>query len=156
MFVFRLERVLNFRKKVEEEIKREFSMKRAELLMIQLRIKAEMEKLKKFIRTNPLREGVFYAFELVALDNYISGSRSMIQRLRESEKAKEEEVTSALKEFTEAKKASKVLENLKQRRFEKYLEEELRRENNELDDVSQKISQNKEKLTIEDMPVEEM
>ncbi|KPJ86600.1 MAG: hypothetical protein AMS17_11770 [Spirochaetes bacterium DG_61] len=156
MFIFRLERVLNFRKRVEEEAQHEFSLKRAELLTILGRIEAEREKLNASIRTNPLREGVFNAYELVALDNYISGSRSVIQRLKDGAKAKEEEVSLARTILTEAKKASKVLERLKQRRYEKYHEDELRMENNELDDISQKISQNKEKLTIEDMPVEEM
>ena len=156
MFVFRLERVLKYRKKLEEEAQRDFSKKRGELMKIMNRIDEEREKLGHFVKDHSLKEGVFSAFELVAVDNYISRSHDSIQKLKSREKAKEGEVSAALGVLTESKKASKLLENLKKRRYEKYLDGERRAENIELDDINQKISVNREKLTIENVPVEDM
>jgi flagellar export protein FliJ len=156
MFVFRLERVLKYRKKLEEEAQRDFSKKRRELMQIMHHIDEEREKLGNFVKDYSLKEGVFSAFELVAVDNYISRSHGMIQKLKDREKVKAGEVSAALGVLTESKKASKLLENLRKRRYQKYLDGELRAENSELDDINQKISVNREKLTIENVPVEDM
>jgi flagellar export protein FliJ len=156
MFVFRLQRVLNYKKRLEEKAQRVFSKRRAELLRIENKIHDEKEKLGSFIRGNPLKEGIFTVSEIIAVDNYISRTRNAIQLLYDTRKDKEEEVKNALNELNEAKKATKVMENLKKRRFERYTQEQLRIESTELDDINQKISLNKEKLTIEDFPVEEM
>jgi flagellar export protein FliJ len=156
MFVFRLERVLKFRKKVEEEAQRFFSKKHGELLQIRSSIHAEQERLTAFFRENPLRQGVFTAFELMAVDNFIGRIHGTIRRLRDKEKLKVVEVASARDELVKARKETKLLENLKKRRLAKYIEDELRMENNEIDDMNQKISVNREKLTIDDVPLEDM
>jgi flagellar export protein FliJ len=156
MFIFRLERVLNYRKKLKEKAQQVFSKKRAELLRIENNIHDEKEKLGSFIKKNPLKEGIFTVSEIIAVDNYINKTRGTIQKLHDMRKDKEAEVMDALSTLNDAKKAAKVMENLKKRRFERYNQDQRRIENTELDDINQKISLNKEKLTIEDMPVEDM
>ena len=65
-------------------------------------------------------------------------------------------MSEALAVLREAKKERKVFENLRGRLWKRYIEEQQRTENNELDDVNQKIGLNREKLTIEDIPLEDM
>jgi hypothetical protein len=48
------------------------------------------------------------------------------------------------------------MENLKARKLERYMEELNREETVELDDVTQKMGLNREKLTVEDSLIEDM
>ena len=114
------------------------------------------EKLRDFIEKNPYTEGVFSATEIIWLDNYISKTHRTIQNLTDKQKEKELEVIEALAVLREAKKERKVFENLRDRLWERYREEQQRTENKELDDINQKIGLNREKLTIDDVPLEDM
>lgn len=155
-FVFRLENILNFRKKIEDGAQQEFSKRKADLLKVENEMETVRENLKAFIRENPYKEGTFTVSEIVAVDNYISRTHGTIEQLTGRIIAKEDEVYKALGVLVEAKKERKVIENLKQRKFERYTDDLNRAENDELDDINQKIGLNREKLTIEDVPLEEM
>lgn len=155
-FVFRLENILNFRKKIEDGAQREFSKRKADLLKVENEMETVRGNLKAFIRENPYKEGTFTVSEIVAVDNYISRTHGTIEQLAGRIIAKEDEVYKALGVLVEAKKERKVIENLKQRKFERYTDDLNRAENDELDDINQKIGLNREKLTIEDVPLEEM
>ena len=155
-FNFRLERVLKLKKRIEEGSQREFSKRRAELLRVKREIEDVREKLKEFIEENPYTEGVFTAMEIVWLDNYISKTHKTIEILADQQKEKENEVIEALAVLREAKKERKVFENLRDRLWERYKDEQQKTENKELDDINQKIGLNREKLTIEDVPLEDM
>lgn len=155
-FNFRLERVLKLKKRIEEGSQREFSKRRTELLRVESEMEDVKEKLREFIKKNPYTEGVFTATEIIWLDNYISKSHRTIQNLAEQQKEKEEEVIEALVVLKEAKKERKVFENLRDRLWERYREEQQNTEHKELDDINQKIGLNREKLTIEDVPLEDM
>jgi flagellar export protein FliJ len=155
-FIFRLERVLKLKKRIEEGSQREFSKRRAELLRVESEMDDVKEKLREFIKKNPYTEGVFTATEIIWLDNYINKSHISIKNLTEQQKEKKEKVIEALADLKEAKKERKVFENLKDRLRERYLQEEQNTENKELDDINQKIGLNREKLTLEDVPLEDM
>ena len=93
---------------------------------------------------------------MVAVDNYIYRVRGKIQQLKGLRKEKESEVNNALEVLKDARKSRKVIENLKDRKYRKYLEELNREENNNIDDVTQNIGSKIEKLTIEDIVLEDM
>ena len=155
-FVFRLENVLRLRKKIEERVEREFSKKRAELVKVDLEIDGSRDTLSNFVNENLRIEGTFSAAEIVAVDNYIHRVRRRITQLQDLRKVKEAEVNDAMKVLKDARKSRKVIQNLKERKYGKYLEELNREENNNIDDITQNIGSKIEKLTIEDIALEDM
>ena len=154
-FSFRLENILRLKKKMEENREREFSKRRAELFRIEKEMSEKKEGLHEFMRENSYNEGVFTASDIIALDNYISRIRSYIDGLSVLRSEKKDEVESALGILKEAKKERKTIETLKQRLLDRYLLLLGREEDDENDDVNGHIAMNKERLTIEDMPLEE-
>lgn len=154
-FNFRLENVLQIRKKKEEGAEREFAKKKAELLKLQNEIEGMGQRLHNFMRENQYSEGTFSVFDILAVDNYIARVEHEINHLKQQREEKREEVERFLLLLKEAKKARKVIENLKERQLERYHEELNREEDIELDDINQNINLNKEALTIETSPLEE-
>jgi flagellar FliJ protein len=155
-FAFRLENVLRIRKKLEEAAQRKFSRALGELLEAKAKLEKAAERLRAFIREHRIEGGVFTAAEIVMIDNYIALVEKNILDLRAVKEEKEREVNRLLHLLKEAKKARKLMENLRERKLERYMEELNREETVELDDVTQKIGLNREKLTVEDAVVEEM
>ena len=155
-FIFRLENVLNIRKKLEEGAERNFAMRRAELLQVENDIEALGDKMHRFMAHNRLEEGSYTVMEVLAIDNYIARLENEIKMLEKLRREKQEEVNRVLFILHEAKRARKVIENLKERQLEQYREEWNRSENNELDDINQNISLNRETLTIDLSPLEEL
>jgi len=155
-FQFRLENVLNIRRKQEEGVQRQFAVKRAELLHIENNINNLGDKMHRFMAQNQLGEGSFTVMEVLAVDNYISRLEHEIRGLEMLRKEKEEEVSTILALLHEAKRTRKVIENLKERQLERHQEEVNREETGELDDINQSISRNRETLTIDTSPLEEL
>ncbi len=155
-FDFRLENVLKLRQRQEETREREFAARRAQLLKIDGDIREHRGKLHSFIRESGYTEGTFTVLDIVAVDNYITRLEKTIEALEALRIRKEEEVHRVLQLLKDAKKARKVIENLKERELERHRSELNREENRELDDVCQHIGFNREALTIEDVPVEDM
>ena len=155
-FTFRLENVLNIRRKQEEGVQRQFALRRAELLKIENNIHALGEKMHRFMAQNQMEEGSFTVMEVLAVDNYISRLEHEIGKLEVLRREKEEEVSKILNLLHEAKRARKVIENLKERQLERHDEEMNREEAGELDDINQNIDRNRETLTIETSPLEEL
>ena len=155
-FVFRLENVLKLRKKIEEGIELDFAKKKAELVKVDLEIEGSNSTLSNFVSENLRIEGTFSAREMLAIDNYIHRVRGTIRKLKNLRREKEDEVNSALEVLKDARKSRKVIENLKDRKYRKYLEELNREENNDIDDITQNIGTKIEKLTIEDIVLEDM
>jgi flagellar FliJ protein len=155
-FAFRLENVLRIRKKLEEAAQRNFSRALGELLDAKAKLDRAAERLRVFITEHRVEGGVFAASEIVMIDNYIALVKKNIQELRTVKDEKEREMDRLLHLLKEAKKARKLLDNLRERKLERYMEELNREETVELDDVTQKIGLNKEKLTVEDAVVEDM
>jgi flagellar FliJ protein len=155
-FQFRLENVLNIRRKQEEGVQRQFAAKRAELLHIENNINDLGDKMHRFMAQNQLGEGSFTVMEVLAVDNYISRLEHEIRGLELLRKEKEEEVSAILNLLHEAKRTRKVIENLKERQLERHQDEVNREEAGELDDINQSISRNRETLTIDTSPLEEL
>lgn len=156
-FTFRLENVLRIRRKLEEGVQRDFSRALGMLLRVKAELEGAVSRLRVFIRENRLSEGeTFTAFEIVAIDNYIVLVEREIKRLRAAEKDREEEVARVRRILNDAKKARKVIENLKERKYERYLADLNREETIELDDVGQKIGLRRENLAMQDVPIEDM
>ncbi len=154
-FSFRLENVLRIRKKQEEGTELEFAKRKTELKNIQNEIAKLGERLHLFMRENRYSEGSFSVFEILAVDNYITRLEHDIKKLKARRDEKQQEVNRYLYLLREAKKARKVIENLRDRQLERYRDEVNREENIELDDINQNIQLNKEALTIEISPLEE-
>jgi flagellar FliJ protein len=155
-FTFRLENVLNIRRKQEEGVQRQFALRRAELLKIENDINNLGDKMHRFMAQNQIGEGSFTVMEVLAVDNYISRLEIEIQGLEMLRKEKEEEVSRILSLLHEAKRTRKVIENLKKRQLERHHDELNREEAGELDDINQNINRNRETLTIETSPLEEL
>jgi flagellar FliJ protein len=154
-FRFRLENVLRIRKKQEEGTELEFAKRRTELMKIQNEIADLGDKLHLFMRENRYSKGLFSVFEILAVDNYITRLEHDIENLKARRDEKQQEVNRYLSLLREAKKARKVIENLRDRQLERYRDDVNREENIELDDINQNIQLNKEALTIEVSPLEE-
>jgi len=155
-FEFKLDNILRIRKKIEESFERGFSKKRAELFKIENEIKNNENKYREFIRENGYSSGIFRADEIIAVDNYIKRMGMHIKKLDEIRIGKKEEVNKALHMLNGARKSRKVMEKLKDRYTERYIYDLNREEDNEIDDINQHIGINKEILTIEDIPMEDM
>ena len=156
-FTFRLENVLRIRRRLEEGVQRDFSRALGMLLRVKAELEGAVSRLRVFIRENRLSEGeTFTAFEIVAIDNYIALVEREIKRLRAVEEDREEEVARVRRILNDAKKARKVIENLKERKYERYLAELNREEMIELDEVGQKIGLSRENLAMQDVPIEDM
>jgi flagellar export protein FliJ len=155
-FIFRLENVLRIRKKQEESVQRRFAIKRAELLRIENQIDVLEGKMHRFMAQNRMSEGSFTVLEVLAVDNYISRLEREICRLEDLRKEKQAEVSKILKILHEAKRTRKVIENLKERELSRYRDEMNREEVGEIDDINQHIDRNRESLTIENSPLEEL
>jgi flagellar FliJ protein len=155
-FHFRLENVLNIRRKQEEGVQRQFALRRAELLKIENDINNLGDKMHRSMAQNQIGEGSFTVMEVLAVDNYISRLEHEIRGLEMLRKEKEEEVSRILSLLHEAKRTRKVIENLKDRQLERHHDELNREEGGELDDINQSINRNRETLTIETSPLEEL
>lgn len=137
-------------------MQRQFALRRAELLKIENDINNLGDKMHRFMAQNQIGEGSFTVMEVLAVDNYISRLELEIQGLEMLRKEKEEEVSRILSLLHEAKRTRKVIENLKKRQLERHHDELNREEAGELDDINQNINRNRETLTIETSPLEEL
>jgi len=155
-FVFRLDRVLKLRKKKEEKIERELALKNAEYIAVKNEIERNKEELKLFISENSITGGSFSIEEIQAADNYIYRLEKRIKELRVELDEKKKEVDRVRELLNEAKKARKVLEKLRDKRLNEYINAVNREEVNELDDINQKLEFNKERLVVKDLPLEEI
>lgn len=137
-------------------MQRQFALRRAELLKMENDINNLGDKMHRFMAQNQIGEGSFTVMEVLAVDNYISRLELEIQGLEMLRKEKEEEVSRILSLLHEAKRTRKVIENLKERQLERHHDELNREEAGELDDINQNINRNRETLTIETSPLEEL
>jgi len=154
-FVFPLERVLRYRERIEKKQLKQFSMKRAELLEIESKIECEMKKLRDFSKRVDFQRGIFSSIEFLLTHNYVLRLEKKIEQLKREREIKQEELDRELDRLNESRKERLAIEKLKDRQYQRYLQMLAKTEEKELDDINQKIGLNKEKLTIEDLPLEE-
>ena len=108
-------------------------MKRAELFRIENQIDALEGKMHRFMAQNRMSEGSFTVLEVLAVDNYISRLEREIRKLEDLRREKQAEVSRILNLLHEAKRARKVIENLKERELARYSDEANREELGALD-----------------------
>ncbi|RKY03743.1 MAG: flagellar export protein FliJ [Spirochaetes bacterium] len=155
-FVFRLDRVLKLRRQIEERIEIEFALKNSEYIAVKNEIERNKEELMLFISENSIIEGSFSIEEIQAADNYIFRLEKRIKDLKVELDEKKKELDRVRELLNEAKKARKILEKLREKRLNEYINAANREEVNELDDINQKLEFNKERLVVKNLPLEEI
>jgi flagellar FliJ protein len=121
MFVFRLQTVLDYRKNIEEKILNDFSQKKRELAVQELRLKNLIQERENLI--GELREMQNKSLPV----DYIARNVSYVEQVRENEKKQSviivqvsEQLEAKRKELLEAVKKTKIMEKLKERHAEEY------------------------------------
>lgn len=137
MFVFRLEKALEHRAEEEERLKKEFLLKKNRLdnekEILRRKEKLIEETIHKF---NDLRFGILnpislrnYEIYLKRLKNEKTEQIAVVEHWREiTEEAKDV--------FVEARKEKKVLEKLREKKLEIYKQEEIKKEQKFIDELS--------------------
>jgi flagellar export protein FliJ len=112
--------------------------------------------LSRYVRSVPSYQGrTFTAMEAVAMDNYILRLNRTLKELDEVRARKAVEVDRFRQVLIEARKARKVIEVLKERQWNRYLEDFRREEQLLLDDVTRNMGVNENRLTLEEPRLEE-
>ncbi len=134
-FVFNLQRILELKKQIEEQQKVELSR----LLKARSEMEKNIEELKdKLMNTGKL---IFSGSEISSLDLilYNDYREHILQEIERKEKLIEsldQEIEKKREEVLEAIKERKKIEKLKENAYKKFLEEEKRIEQRELDEHS--------------------
>jgi len=128
-FQFRLDRVMEYKKKVEEEKKKELFTARENLRLAIENLKKLMKERKDIMDTlkNFQRDDIKINHVLLYL-NYLYALNEKIKLKKIEVSQKEREVAEKEKELIEARKEVKVLENLREKRYQDYLQEVKRKE----------------------------
>ena len=133
MFKFKLEKLLKIRKKQEEDLGNLYALKLKEIE----KAYNKLDKIKEEIICNKEKKTKknLVASELVNLENYLYFLKQEEHaQLIEIEKLKEE--ADALKnQLLEARKKRKILETLKDKKYQKFLAEEKLKEQKLIDEV---------------------
>lgn len=155
-FHFRLENVLRFRRKQEEGAQREFFLRQAQLQRIDNQLQELRATMSRFVKETSYGEGEFSPLEAVAVDSYIARLAGSIKGLQTVRRQKADEVHRFRELLVKARKARKVIEVLKERQWSRYVEDINREETTSLDDVTQNMRSSRERLLIEQTPLEDM
>ena len=142
MFKFKLESVLKYRKIKEDEVVREYRLKKKEISDCERNIE---ELKRKILKNKDESKKTLDVNMLKIIDNYIF---RLNQELKYSEmnlhNLKNQLATIEIKMF-QARKDRKILENLKEKKRKEYIKEELLKEQKFLDEIAS-ISENRKKL----------
>jgi flagellar protein FliJ len=121
MFVFKLQSVLDYRENIEEKILNEFSEKKRELEIEELRLKSLIQE-----RENLIGELRKMQDKSVRVDD-IARCVSYVEKIRENEEKQikvitqvREQLEAKRKELLEAVKKTKIMKKLKNRHAEEY------------------------------------
>lgn len=135
MFRFQLQSVLDFRKQVEERHLAQFAG-------IKRRLDHEMERLARIMENTmgminhltTIGKGDITPGDISLVQSYITSLRGKERKQREVIDAVKRELEHKRAEVMEAVKQRKILEKLRERRFEAYTSETQKRERRELDE----------------------
>lgn len=138
-FKYRLQTVLDIKKRKEDEIKKKLAEKNGHVLIAQKQLKDLNEQLAQFqasekkqrarsVSIHALRASIVYRYKMQA---DIAGKGKEIIQLKQGAHA-------LVKLLTEAKKESKALEILRDKKFAEWKHEYKLEEQESTDDVSQK------------------
>ena len=138
-FSFRLQRVLDIREQIRDELRQELVRKnheRDEELQVLARLEQESLQIK-------IEEGGTYsASELVMFGAYSVRLKQLMEQQQQRVAAAIKQVEEAKERYIEASKEAKALEMLRQKRREEYTEQQLKEDGRQLDELAiQRIGQ---------------
>ncbi len=140
-FSFRLQKLLDIRERKEREIQYELSR----VMAVQNRERQKQEDLRSGIEaeqrrfSEKLRQGKFTAREAMMFEKYVDVSLRAIDTAQKKIEAMEPGIREIRQRLVEASKQKKVVERLKERKFEEYTYETNREIAKENDDINQKL-----------------
>lgn len=138
-FSFRLQRVLDIREQIRDELRQELVRKnheRDDELQVLARLEQESLQIK-------IEEGGTYsASELVMFGAYSVRLKQLMEQQQQRVAAAIKQVEEAKERYIEASKEAKALEMLRQKRREEYTEQQLKEEGRQLDELAiQRVGQ---------------
>jgi len=140
-FAFRLQRLLDIREAREKEIKNELAallniqnMERMKQEEYRNRMDAEQRKFNE-----KLRAGKFSYLDSVMYERFIEFGNKVIQAAQERIDGMEYEISKVRERLVEASRERKVVERLKERKYEEFMYEYNREVAKENEDATQKM-----------------
>lgn len=138
-FSFRLQRVLDIREQIRDELRQELVRKnheRDDELQVLARLEQESLQIK-------IEEGGTYsASELVMFGAYSVRLKQLMEQQQQRVAAAIKQVEEVKERYIEASKEAKALEMLRQKRREEYTEQQLKEDGRQLDELAiQRIGQ---------------
>ena len=141
-FTFQLQGVLQHRERLEREKQREFALAQAERVRIQNELKMLDESVQRAtddLRRNHLTGKIDLSF-LTAHRRFILSTQrrgvALIETLNTAQKA----VDTARHALAEAAKQKKILEKLKERQYQRWVEEQARKEASQFDEMTTQMT----------------
>lgn len=128
-FVFKLERVLKYRKTIQDEKKRVLILKNQQLYSAQERLR----NLQEEASNNGIKEGVVNINYLILTGQYEGYLFLEIEKQKDVIEKIKKEVQEAKDEYLEATKEAKTLEVLKEKQETEYKKNRLKEEEKEID-----------------------
>lgn len=138
-FSFRLQRVLDIREQIRDELRQELVRKnyeRDDELQVLARLEQESLQIK-------IEEGGTYsASELVMFGAYSVRLKQLMEQQQQRVAAAIKQVEEVKERYIEASKEAKALEMLRQKRREEYTEQQLKEDGRQLDELAiQRVGQ---------------
>lgn len=132
MFKFKLEKLLNIRKKQEEDLGRAYSIKLKEIKQkedeLSNLVKEEFE-----VKINMRKEKIMIG-ELQQMERYIFKLKNLQENLKQEITILKEQAEVLKNNLLNARKKRKTLEKLKEKKYQKYLYEQNLKEQKTLDE----------------------
>jgi len=142
-FNFKLQRLLDLREMKEEQVKNEL----AKLVAIQNIERSKQQEFREKIRenyihlSNRMRQGNFSYKEAMMCERYVDVAHRAIEKSQDIIEQMEPEIQKVRERLIEASRERKVVEKLKERKWEDYLYEYNREMAKEIDDMNQQLHQ---------------
>lgn len=132
-FSFRLQRVLDLREQIRDELRQEL-VRRNQERDHEVHVLEDLEA--EYLRIMIREGGTYSAGDLVMFGDYRERLKSGIEEQRERVIAAQKIAAEALERYVEASKEAKALEMLRQRREAEYTQGILKEEGAQLDEVA--------------------
>lgn len=137
MFIFRLQKALEYRIEEEERLKKEFLLKKNTLDTEKEKLHLlELEILKTIEKFNGLRFGILNPLNLKNYEAYLKKIKSDKEKQNKLVENCRRILEEAKEAFIEARKEKKILEKLKEKKYELYKQQEMKKEQKFIDELS--------------------
>lgn len=142
-FEFKLQKLLDLREMQEEQVKNEL----AKLVSIQNQERVKQQEFNQRIHENyeqlsrKMREGDFSYQDAMRCERFVDVARRAIKNSQDAIEQMEPEVQKVRERLIEASRERKMVEKLKERKWEEYLYEYNKEMAKEIDDMNQQLHQ---------------